>query len=72
MEWINMKKNNIIYNTERIINDRRLIFEMIDASYELAARKGQHPLEKGCNCISCVNKRKRLLKQDDKEWKFRF
>ncbi len=50
--------------------DRMLIFEMIDASYELATKKGKHPLENGCNCISCVNKRKLLIKQPEKKWKF--
>ena len=50
--------------------DRMLIFEMIDASYELAAKKGKHPLENGCNCISCVNKRKLLIKKPEKKWKF--
>jgi hypothetical protein len=45
------------------------IFEMIDASCELAARKGAHPLLNDCNCIACVNKRKRLLEKP-KIWKF--
>ena len=68
---MSMKKISITYNKEKMINDRRIIFEMIDASCELAARKGQHPLEKGCNCITCVNKRKRLLEPNDKKWEFR-
>lgn len=48
-----------------------IIWEMIDASCELAAEKGLHPLEKGCNCISCVNKRKRLFEKPRKNWRFR-
>ena len=48
-----------------------MIVEMINASWELAERLGKHPLKRGCNCISCVNKRKRLLKRLEQEWKFR-
>ena len=51
-------------------SETSMIFEIIDASCELAARKGEHPLENGCNCIACVNKRKRLLDKS-KKWKFR-
>ncbi len=58
------------YLKKALEKDRMLIFEMIDASYELAKKKGKHPLENGCNCISCVNKRKRLIKQPEKKWKF--
>ena len=50
--------------------EKTMIFEIIDASCELAARKGEHRLENGCNCIACVNKRKRLLDKP-KTWKFR-
>ncbi len=56
--------------TEAYKKERTLIFEMIDASCELARKKGKHPLEKGCNCISCVNKRKRLLQDVNREWKY--
>ncbi len=59
-----------VYQKKTLEKDRMLIFEMIDASYELAAKKGKHPLENGCNCISCVNKRKHLIKQSEKKWKF--
>lgn len=45
---------------ENINRDRRLIMEMIDASWELAEKKGFHALEPGCNCIACINKRKRI------------
>ncbi len=66
-----MKKTSISYNKKKMANERKLIFEMIDASCELAARKGAHPMENGCNCIACVNKRKRLLEPHVKKWKFR-
>jgi hypothetical protein len=46
---------------ESINRDRRLIMEMIDASWELAEKKGLHDLEPGCNCIVCINKRKRII-----------
>lgn len=49
---------------------RKLIFEMIDAARELSVRKGPHPLEKGCNCIACVNRRKAALRGEEKEWKY--
>jgi len=52
-------------------NARRLIFEMIDAAVELSVKKGPHPLEKGCNCIACVNKRKEKWRQNSAVWKFR-
>lgn len=50
---------------------RRLVYEMIQASIDLSVRKGEHPLEKGCNCIACVNKRKALLRGPEREWKYR-
>jgi hypothetical protein len=59
---------------ERIKRDKRLIREMIDASCELARKKGRHDLEPGCNCISCINKRKRILENsglnNPDEWKY--
>ncbi len=50
--------------------EQSMIVEMINASWELAERIGKHPLKSGCNCISCVNKRKHLLKRPEQEWKF--
>jgi len=50
--------------------EQSMIVEMINASWELGERIGKHPLKRGCNCISCVNKRKRLLKRPEQEWKF--
>ena len=44
---------------------------MIDASWELAGRMGKHPLRKGCNCIVCINKRKRLIFKQKREWRYR-
>ena len=49
---------------------REMILEMIDASWKLAERLGKHPLRNGCNCIACVNKRKRLLNGTEKEWTY--
>jgi len=51
--------------------EQLMILEMIDASCELAAKKGRHPLEGACPCIACVNKRKRLLEEHEKNWRFR-
>ena len=56
---------------ERIEKDRRLIIELIDASWEMAEKKGCHPLEPGCSCISCVNKRKRLVSKEIRIWKYK-
>ena len=56
--------------SKTIISERMMIFEMIDAACELAAKKGKHPLERGCNCISCVNKRKCLFEKPKKNWDF--
>jgi hypothetical protein len=49
---------------------RRLIIEMIDAAMDLAAGKGPHPLEPGCNCIACAGKRKLLLRGEPTPWKY--
>ena len=47
-----------------------MIIEMINPSWDLAERLGKHPLKSGCNCISCVNRRKRILEEQKGEWKF--
>ncbi len=52
-------------DSEIIKRDKRLIMEMIDASWALAEKKGLHPLEPGCNCIVCINKRKRIVDNTD-------
>ena len=54
-----------------IEHQRKMILEMIDASWELAQKKGPHPLQSGCNCIACINKRKRLIAGGEKNWKYR-
>jgi len=64
-----MKNNEDFKQTKR--SERMMIFEMIDASCELAAKKGRHPLEGECICIACVNKRKRLLEEPEKNRQFR-
>ena len=53
-------------NRAYIKEDRKAIFEIIDKSWEKAQKKGLHPLERGCNCIVCVNKRKRLVEDGKK------
>lgn len=63
-----MKRHGALKKTKR--SERMAIIEMIDASCELAAKKGAHPFRNDCNCIACVNKRKRLLEKP-KNWKFR-
>lgn len=55
---------------EAIKEEREMILEMINASWELAERLGEHPLKSGCNCITCVNRRKRMLDERNVEWKF--
>lgn len=45
----------------KIKKNKELIMEMIDASWKLAEKKGPHSLEPGCNCIVCINKRKKLI-----------
>ncbi len=55
----------------RLAQERKRIYEMIDASAELAAKLGKHPLTKGCACIACADKRKRLVQVNIRDWKFR-
>jgi|GEM_PF-1022807 len=50
---------------------RRMIVGMINACINLAEKLGPHPLTRGCNCIHCVNKRKRILKPLITDWKFK-
>lgn len=57
---------------EQIQNEKRIIiYEMIESSMELADKMGPHPLKIGCNCISCVNKRKRIISSQIINWKFK-
>jgi len=63
-----VKKNE---KMEQLLKEeQRMILEMIDASWEQAERLGKHELKNGCNCISCVNKRKRILEKREAVWKF--
>ncbi len=56
---------------EQIIDENRMIiFEMISSSIELSETLGKHPLTKGCNCVSCINKRKRIIKTLKNNWRF--
>ena len=63
-----MNKNKNI--EQSLKEEQRMILEMINASWELAEQIGKHPLKSGCNCIVCVNKRKRVLQERQGEWKF--
>lgn len=60
-----MKKDQEILKEER-----RMILEMINASWDLAEQLGKHPVTAGCNCISCVNRRKRLITEVEEIWKY--
>ena len=53
-----MKKDQQSINEER-----KKVIEMINAYWDLAERLGKQPLKRGCNCISCVNRRKRILEE---------
>ena len=55
---------------DAIKEERKMILEMINASWELAERLGEHPLKNGCNCLACVNRRKRMLDKRNVEWKY--
>jgi len=48
-----------------------MVLEMINASWELAERLGEHKVKSGCNCLGCVNKRKRMVDERKAEWKYR-
>ncbi len=62
---------NQIKRTKSGALQHQIIMEMISASYDLAEKLGRHPLTKGCSCIACVNKRKRILKTPKTDWKFK-
>jgi hypothetical protein len=48
--------------------DWHLIVEIIEESMALSVKKGTHPLTPGCNCIVCLNKRKRILDGPARPW----
>jgi hypothetical protein len=62
----NRVNKNYSYTTQR-----RMVVEIINASFMLADKLGSHPLTKGCNCIHCIHKRKRFLKTAKTDWKFK-
>ena len=49
---------------------RRMIIEMIEASMALSVQKGKHPLTKGCKCIVCADRRKRIIEKTDINWRY--
>jgi hypothetical protein len=57
--------------SRKIGSEKIQIFEMIEASCNLAGKKGKHNLEPGCNCIACINQRKRRMQGSERNWKFR-
>jgi hypothetical protein len=54
-----------------ISEEKRIIFEMIEASWRLAEQLGEHEVRPGCPCISCINRRKSVLKKPEEDWTFR-
>lgn len=58
-------------NKDALMEERKMVIEMIDASRELSEHLGKHPHKIGCNCIACVTKRKRLTEEPNDEWKFK-
>jgi hypothetical protein len=56
---------------DRRTADLAMIVEMIDESMALAQRKGLHPQIPGCNCMACINKRKRILQGVPQPWPYR-
>ncbi len=65
-----MKAIHRSFDDKQLLAKRRLIYEMMEASMALSKKKGRHELEKGCGCISCVNKRRQFLNGPLKRWKF--
>jgi hypothetical protein len=63
-------KNEIKKNFSHLAQ-RKMVVEMINAGFRLAEKLGRHPFTKGCNCIHCVNKRKRILNTPKTDWKFK-
>lgn len=56
---------------ERRLADWQMIVEMIEECMALSWEKGAHPQTPGCNCIVCVNKRKRILSGPCRPWRYR-
>ncbi|MDA3896882.1 MAG: hypothetical protein PF482_12145 [Desulfobacteraceae bacterium] len=51
--------------------DWAMIVEMIEESMALSVKKGPHLLTRGCNCIVCINQRKRILDGPSRPWRYR-
>ncbi|MBI9085587.1 MAG: hypothetical protein JEZ11_18460 [Desulfobacterales bacterium] len=66
-----MKKQAFSKIENRMVAERRMIYEMIEASMALAKKKGTHPITAGCSCIACANRRKALIYGSPAEWKHR-
>ena len=66
-----MKTFSTSSEDKRRTAQRRMIFEMIEASMALSLEKGPHHLKKGCSCIVCINKRKQNLNGPSKVWKYK-
>ena len=66
-----MKPSYTSARDKRLLAKRRMIYEMMEASMALSLEKGPHPLEKGCSCVVCANRRKQILNGPEKEWKFK-
>lgn len=56
---------------KRIRAERAMIIEMIEDAMKTSIEKGPHALTQGCNCIVCVIKRKRMLQDPSRPWRYR-
>lgn len=54
---------------QNLDEQRRIVYEMVDYSIELGQKIGNHRLTRGCNCITCIRNRKRIIKPKSK-WNF--
>lgn len=66
-----MKEHSSKNIEERVLAERKMIYEMIEASMELAKTKGEHPTRMGCSCIACANRRKDAIFGIPVQWKHR-
>lgn len=66
-----MKEQSSKNIKDRILAERAMIYEMIEASMELAKTKGEHPTALGCSCIACANRRKDAIFDTPLQWKHR-
>lgn len=66
-----MKEQSSKNIEDRILAERGMIYEMIEASMELAKTKGKHHSSIGCSCIACANRRKDAIFGTPVQWKHR-